>query len=495
MEKTRTIVVGSGAGGLSLALLLARAGRQVTVIESQPEIGGFLRRFTRDGVRFDTGFHFSGGYTNVMLQILHVLGLDDASRAELIPTRIVLRNTGDDLILPAGGGFRGAEAVLCGCFKDDAPALHALFDVIGAIWRNSPMHDLRDLTPPRLEISRYDVQSVGEFYDSVCMGRAAGAAAGSFAMCHGSLPSEAAMSFHARVGYALLDDLARPAGGGDPLIAAFRREAVRLGVELRTGTTLLPFTEMNADGECRSALLSDGSCLDVDQVFFTIHPESACGLLPEQARTPSLSRRLRRFRDSISFFCSYYVIDEGIPVTPGLVSFFSDTDLDAILAGSGEAYSTGYLLGREAGLDGKMRSTVAAFRTMRPGFPEEAAPTRALRREDARYQEFKAKVTGGIASDLTEVCPEFKGHLRPVAAGSPLTCRDYDPPTGSAYGIRNVCDHARLCGRLPVRNFYIAGQSALVPGVMGTMLTSFAVFRQAVGEEVYCRIIRDSGIC
>ena len=495
MGTSRTIVVGAGAGGLTLALLLAKSGRQVTVLESQPEIGGYLRRFTRENMRFDTGFHFSGGYTNVMLQVLHVLGMDDAGRAEPIPNRIVLRNTGDDLTIPPGSTFKGAEAVMCDCFREDAPALHALFDAVGGIWHSSPLNDLRDLTPPQLEISRYDVQSVKEFYDSVGMGPAAGAAAGSYAMCHGSLPSEAAVSFHARVGYALFDDLARPVGGGDPLIAAFRREAARLGVELRTGTTLLPFPETDADGECHTACLSDGSRIDADQVFFTIHPRAACELLPERARTPSLCRRLRRFRESTSFFCAYYVIDEGTPVTPGLVSFFSDTDLDAILTGTQGAYSTGYMLEREADLNGNLRSTVAAFRTMPVGLPAGAASTRALRLGDPRYREFKARLTEEIAADLAEIYPEFRGRLRPVAAGSPLTCRDYDPPTGSAYGVRNVCDQARLCGRLPVRNFFIAGQSALVPGVMGTMLTSFAVFRQAAGEEAYRRIIRGSGLC
>ena len=215
----------------------------------------------------------------------------------------------------------------------------------------------------------------------------------------------------------------------------------------------------------------------------------------ERARMPALLRRLGRFRDSTSFFCSYYVVDEGVPVVPGLVSFFSDHDLDVMLSGTGRSYSTGYLLGREPDLHGEMRSTVAAFRTMPVGSPEGAAPTRALRREDPAYQEFKARITEAVAADLTEIYPEFKGHLRPVAAGSPLTCRDCDPPTGSAYGVRCVCGQARLCGRLPVRNFHIAGQSALVPGVMGTMFASFTVFRQAVGEETYCRVIRDSGIC
>ena len=495
MKPKRTIVVGSGAGGLSLALLLARAGRPVTLIESQPEIGGYLRRFTRGGIRFDTGFHFSGGYTNIMSMILHVLGLDDAGRANPIPNRIILENTGNDLTIPAGSGFRGAETVMCDCFGKDAPALHRLFDTIDAIWKDTPMCDLRDLTPLKIDISPGDLQSVTEFYQSIGLGPIAGGAAGSFAMCHGSLLSEAAMSFHARVGYAIFDDLARPVGGGDPIIAGFKREAARLGIELRTGTTLLPFSEMNADGECTTVCLSDGSAIEADQVFFTIHPLAVCELLPEKARTASLCRRIRRFRDSTSFFCSYYVIDEGTPVTPGLVSYFTSHDLDAILTGADGAYSTGYLLEREADLQGKMRSVIAAFRTMQPGSPDWAPPTRALRREDAAYREFKEKMTADIASDLVKIYPEFKGHLRPAAAGSPLTCRDYDPPTGSAYGVRNVCAFSRLFGRLPVRNFFIAGQSALVPGVMGTMLCSFSVFRQAVGEETYCRLIRESGIC
>ena len=105
------------------------------------------------------------------------------------------------------------------------------------------------------------------------------------------------------------------------------------------------------------------------------------------------------------------------------------------------------------------------------------------------------RITAEIADDLCGTMPELKGHLTPAAAGTPLTCRDYDPPTGSAYGVRNVCAQSRLFGRLPVRNFFIPGQSSLVPGVMGAMLSSFTVFRMAVGAEIYCKIIRDSGIC
>ena len=94
------------------------------------------------------------------------------------------------------------------------------------------------------------------------------------------------------------------------------------------------------------------------------------------------------------------------------------------------------------------------------------------------------------AAEIEAVHPALKGKLRVVASGSPWTCLDYDPPTGSAYGARCICGQARICGQLPVSNFFAAGQSALVPGVMGTMLASFSVFRQVLGEDIYTDLIR-----
>jgi len=49
------VVVGAGLGGLSAALRLAGAGRQVTVLERSPVAGGRAGLLELDGYRFDTG--------------------------------------------------------------------------------------------------------------------------------------------------------------------------------------------------------------------------------------------------------------------------------------------------------------------------------------------------------------------------------------------------------------------------------------------------------
>src|SRR5882672_1100434 len=51
----RVVVVGAGLAGLSAALRLAAAGRQVTVVERDDVPGGRAGLLERDGYRFDTG--------------------------------------------------------------------------------------------------------------------------------------------------------------------------------------------------------------------------------------------------------------------------------------------------------------------------------------------------------------------------------------------------------------------------------------------------------
>ena len=59
--KYDVIVIGSGFGGLICARQLAQSGRSVLVLERQRQAGGCLQSFQRNGISFDTGFHYVGG--------------------------------------------------------------------------------------------------------------------------------------------------------------------------------------------------------------------------------------------------------------------------------------------------------------------------------------------------------------------------------------------------------------------------------------------------
>ncbi|NDP27570.1 MAG: NAD(P)/FAD-dependent oxidoreductase [Flavobacterium sp.] len=60
MEEFDTIIIGSGVGGLSTAICLARAGQKVLVLEQHYVPGGWAHSFTLNSQRFSPGVHYVG---------------------------------------------------------------------------------------------------------------------------------------------------------------------------------------------------------------------------------------------------------------------------------------------------------------------------------------------------------------------------------------------------------------------------------------------------
>jgi phytoene desaturase len=71
----RVIIIGAGPGGLATAMLLAKAGLEVTVIESQACVGGRTSPIEGDGYRFDLGPTFFL-YPQILEEIFTAVGRD-----------------------------------------------------------------------------------------------------------------------------------------------------------------------------------------------------------------------------------------------------------------------------------------------------------------------------------------------------------------------------------------------------------------------------------
>ena len=94
------IVVGSGAGGLSVALRMAQQDVSVLVLEAMPSFGGYLNPFVSNGYRFDTGVHYLGklGHGDTFRLLLELLELDGRlDFVELDLNHSAGKNTGNGL--------------------------------------------------------------------------------------------------------------------------------------------------------------------------------------------------------------------------------------------------------------------------------------------------------------------------------------------------------------------------------------------------------------
>lgn len=82
------IIIGSGAGGLSAALKLARSDYSVILLEAMTSFGGYLNPFTRNDYSFDTGLHYLGelGRGDRFWRLIDELGLAESVKfVELNP--------------------------------------------------------------------------------------------------------------------------------------------------------------------------------------------------------------------------------------------------------------------------------------------------------------------------------------------------------------------------------------------------------------------------
>lgn len=81
MSDQRAIVIGTGAGGLTAAIGLAQAGFEVTALEREKQLGGYLNPFKRKRFHFDPGVHYVGqcGPGGDMDRVLTRCGLNTSS--------------------------------------------------------------------------------------------------------------------------------------------------------------------------------------------------------------------------------------------------------------------------------------------------------------------------------------------------------------------------------------------------------------------------------
>lgn len=100
MHERSVLIVGAGPGGLASAILLAKAGLKVTVLERLPHVGGRTSAIESDGFRFDLGPTFFL-YPQVLERIFRLVGRDlfsEIPMTRLDPQYRLVFGSGGDLL-------------------------------------------------------------------------------------------------------------------------------------------------------------------------------------------------------------------------------------------------------------------------------------------------------------------------------------------------------------------------------------------------------------
>ncbi|MCK5675598.1 MAG: hypothetical protein KAH99_01125, partial [Verrucomicrobia bacterium] len=216
----------------------------------------------------------------------------------------------------------------------------------------------------------------------------------------------------------------------------------------------------------------------------TLHPKAILDLLPQEKLRKAFINRVNGFDSSFGFFALFGVCDAPDLLDDFMLLGLPDSNLDKMFqSGDREKDSMLFGISGEEEVEGKPVRTLIMLEAVCPEDMDEWADSSLMKRP-AAYAEYKTRKTERLMERVFSHLPQLEGHFKVLGSSTPLTFRDYlHSPDGSAYGVKQKMGQFNLLGRLPLRNLYAAGQSSVLPGVMGAMVSSFMVCRTLLGAE------------
>jgi all-trans-retinol 13,14-reductase len=495
MKKYDDIVVGSGISGLTMTLLLAMSGHRVLLLEKGPHIGGSLARFSKRGISFDTGFHFTGGLHEggILSDILMFLGIHDSIEpiyySDTFKNQFVFEGAGRSFEHPSG--IESIKKQFKGYFPGESGAIERYFEKVLSVCQRSPSLNIHDnnITFPNLDEDYISLDAV--LKDMTSDGLLRGLLS-AFAMCYGVRPDEMSFANHSRMMLSFYESFACVREGGDAFVNAFQQKFRDYDVDVRPGTFITELADIS-DSKVGRFILNTGEEITSDTCVFTIHPKEILKILPAKQFSKAFGDRIGRFESSVGFFSVFATIKPGTRdpyPDAGVTSLFPIEDVNRLLDPSYQGTPAVVII-KSTGQDAAGKAVCI----LEPSHAEHIMPWMGSRRGDrpGEYLDYKKHRIEAIMEHVCGVYPAYRGSLDIVDAASMLTFKDYlNSPDGSAYGIKQKMGQFNLIGKLPLHNLYAAGQSALLPGITGAMMSSLIVGRAVMGKEQYGRLLNQT---
>ncbi len=504
-----TIVIGSGAGGLTAAVALARAGQRVLVLEQHYLPGGWCHSFSLGGHRFSPGVHYLGalGPGGDLRRVYEGLGLTrDLSFNELSPK-------GFDHFLIAGQRFdvpRGFErwlARLCERFPHERAGIARYFGVLRAVHRE--LLDLRASTlldklrlPFRApHLLRWGLSTQQALLDETITDPMLAAVLAAQSGNHGLAPSRVSLPLHASMIAHYEGGAYYPRGGAKriPLAMIKALRAKGGSIRLRARVRRILVEKDRAIG----VELEGGERIGARDVVSNADPAVTFGKLLEPPHGEKERRKVARSEYSVSTLSLFATVEMDLRARgfdSGNYWFYRHDDVGALyerlerrlltrevdglfLAVSSLKDATGERA--EHAKKGDLH-TIEMF-TFVPHAPFARWEGKAQGERGADYEYLKESLGEAMLAAAEEVIPGLRKALRFHAVGTPLTNGFYcETPFGASYGTAKT---PRQLGPFSfsiessVRHLYSVGASTISHGVAGASMSGLSAAATIVGAK------------
>ena len=482
----KVVIIGSGLGGLSCGVILARAGYEVTVLEQGTQVGGCLQCFSRRGGKFETGMHFIGSASEgqTLDRLLNFI--------EVKPdiTLSQLDTTGYDVVSLCGQHFRfanGREAFIeqmSQYFPSQRDALVSYYDLVEKVASASSMHSLKNVETDAAIKMEYQLRTINEVIDEVITDPLLAK------VLVGNLPLYAAekdktpFATHAFIMDFYNQSAYRIVGGSDQVAASLVKTIGRYGGRVLTRSKA---TKIVCDDTHATHVEVNGEeLLEADIVISDAHPMRTLELLDTNLIRPAFRKRINAIPQTVGGFSVYLRFKENtVPyMNSNFYGYLTDSPWNCEHYDNA-SWPKGYLymhLCHEP--QPQFAKTGVILSYMQMSDVEKWKGTRVGHRGED-YEAFKHEKAERLIAALEREFPTLRGQIADYYTSTPLTYQDYTGTEGGGmYGIAKDVSLGAAC-RVPHRtrvpNVLQTGQNINSHGILGVMVGTIVTCTEILG--------------
>jgi phytoene dehydrogenase-like protein len=487
------IIIGSGVGGLSAAICLARAGQKVLVLEQHDVPGGWCHSFYLNGHRFTPGVHYVGllekGQSTA--QLYEGLGIaNDLTFFRMNPSayehayigeeRFDFPGNFDELVNSLTERFPKEEKNIkkyLSLVRNVSAELQLLPDVEG-FWQH--------LTIPfrTKNMGKYALFSLKRVIDwhikDPLLKKILNIQFGD----HGLAPAKVSFPLHCAVMDHYFNGGFYPCGGGGAIVKAMTTAIKNYDGEVKTQQSV---KRILLEGKKKKTAigveLASGKRLFAKRIISNADPNITYQKLIGEE---NLSRRLQKKLNKTSYSCTslmlFLTVEMDLKasgIDSGNIWLMPNEDMDTVYERmmmpditNGEAFEGMFIscttLKDPSSFDGKHHSIEAITYLDYKSF-EKFENESEIRTEG--YLQFKELLTEKMLKTLEKVLPNVRAHIVHQELGTPITNEYYINSTkGSVYGTEKKLTQIgpfAYKAKSEIKNLYLCGASIVSHGVAG----------------------------
>ena len=308
----KCIIIGSGWGGLSTGVILAKNGYEVTILEQASQVGGCLQCFSRDGVKFETGMHFIGSLDDdqVLSNYFNYLEIKDKVQFNRLDSQAY------DVVALQGERFAfpyGREAFVekfAQRFPSQRENLKRYYDLVEYVAALSPFRDLQQRNDEsRFIDTKLLFQSLSEVIDETITDPLLREVLVGNLSLYAAQKDKSPFATHAFIFDFYNKGAFRIVGGSDAIVKALRE------VLEQYGGTILTRHKVNrilVEGKKTTGVVTEnGETFNAEVVISDVNPKQLIDLVEPKVFTEAYKSRIKGIPDTISVFSLFLRFKDG----------------------------------------------------------------------------------------------------------------------------------------------------------------------------------------